>query len=179
MTQSFTDLTDPAWLTLFESVEESWFRLETLQVYNVNYERAEIEDFLRHGRLHREPGDWQRMLNRHAGAGRSLQRVHVVQEPLTDYLRYELAAYRLNSEAGEDIRLLPVPRSSWPDDLPMGGDFWLFDDREVWDMHYDDEGHFLRATRSASGSHLGECRHWRDIALNRSVSLADYLSDAA
>lgn len=161
------------------SVEHSWFRLETLRVYNVDYEREEIEDFLRHGRLHREPGDWQRMLNRHAEAGRSLQRVHVVQEHLTDYLRYELAAYRQNAEAGEDIRLLPVPRSSWPEGLPRGNDCWLFDDRNVWDMHYDDDGHFLRATRSASASHLGERRHWRDIALKRPVSLADYLSDVA
>jgi hypothetical protein len=179
VTECFTDLGDPSWLALFESVEESWFRLETLQVYEVDYERAEIEDFLRHGALHREPSEWQRMLSRHTKAGRTLQRVHVVEEPLTDYLRYELAAYRQNAEAGEDIRLLPVPRPSWPDDLPRGGDFWLFDDREVWDMHYDAEGHFLRATRSASTSHLDECRAWRDVAIKRSVSLADYLSNAA
>ena len=36
-----------------------------------------------------------------------MQRVHVVSEPLTDYLRFEITGYRLNVEAGEDVRILP------------------------------------------------------------------------
>ncbi|MGL4174724.1 MAG: DUF6879 family protein [Dermatophilaceae bacterium] len=144
---SLTDLDDPAWLGLFESVQESWFRLETLQVYDVEYEREEFELFLSTGRFDREPGSWQRMLTRHAEAGRSLRRVHVVEEPLTDYLRYEIEQYRQHSAAGEDIRLISVSSSGWPADIPRI-DFWLFDDREVWDMHYDEAGRFVKATRS-------------------------------
>jgi hypothetical protein len=175
---TFTDLDNPDWLALFENVEESWFRLETLQAYAVDYEREEFERFLSTGRLEREPGDWQRMIRRHVDAGRSLRRVHVVQEPLTDYLRYEIEAYRQNSAAGEEIRLLPVRSTGWPSGLPEDVDFWLFDDREVWDMHYDDEGRFVKATRSDSASHLDQCRRWRDAALAQSLDLADYLSPA-
>src|SRR3954452_20557518 len=102
---TFTDLDDPEWLALFERIESSWFRLETLQAYSVDYEHDEYDQFLRDGQLHRAPGPWQDMIREHAKAGRTLQRVHIVEEPLTDYLRYELAAYRQNSEAGEAIRL--------------------------------------------------------------------------
>jgi hypothetical protein len=114
----FTNLDDPDWLALFENVEESWFRLETLQAYAVDYERDEYERFLQTGRLDREVGDWQRMIARHAQAGRSLRRVHVIEQPLTDDLRYEFEAYRQNGEAGEEIRLVPVTSSAWPEGLP-------------------------------------------------------------
>ena len=175
----FDDLDDPDWLGLFENVQRSWFRLETLQAYLVDYERDEYERFLATGRLDRPVNDWQRMITRHTRAGRTLQRVHVVVEPLTDYLRYEVAAYQLNGQAVEDIRLIPVRAGSWPAGLPAGRDFWLLDDQEVWDMHYDDQGRFLKAIRSESPQYLNQCRQWRDIALNQAITLADYLRTAA
>ncbi|MGL5809353.1 MAG: DUF6879 family protein [Nocardioides sp.] len=178
MTEEFTDLESPDWLALFERVEESWFRLETLQVYTVGYEQAEFDGFLRTGRLDRPPGAWQQMLARHASVGKRLRRVHVVEEPLTDYLRYELAAYRRNAEAGEEIRLIAVSPPAWPDGLPRGIDYWLLDDREIWNMHYDSEGRFLRAVRSESADHLEQCRRWRDLTLEQSVSLVHYLRTA-
>lgn len=175
----FTVLDDPEWLALFEGVEHSWFRLETLQVYAVDYERAEYETFLREGRFDRPPGDWQTMMARHTQAGRQLRRVHVVVEPLTDYLRYEFAAYRQNNEFGEEIGIIPVTQSTWPARLPQNTDFWLFDDTEVWDMHYDTDGRFVEATRSHSDHHLAECRRWCDDALQLAVPLAQYLREAA
>ena len=44
---------------------------------------------------------------------------------------------------------------------------------------YDDEGRFLKATRSDSARYLSRCRQWRDIALEQAVTLADYLRTAA
>ena len=145
----------------------------------MDYERAEYDRFLAAGQLDRPPGEWQHMIRRHTNAGRRLQRVHVVVEPLTDYLRYELAAYMQNSEAGEDIRLIPVRGDDWPAELPQGDDFWLFDDADVWDMHYDSEGQFLKAIRAASSSRIEQCVRWRDVALAQAVTLADYLRTAA
>jgi hypothetical protein len=178
MISEFTTLDSAEWLSLFTDIEESWFRLETLQVYTVDYEQEGIREFLRTGRLDREPGRWQHMLQRHSKAGRNIQRVHVIEEPLTDYLRYELAAYEQNVGAGEDIRLIAVSPPEWPSGLPRATDFWLFDDREVWDMGYDNLGHFLSARRSTSQSHLKQCRQWRDEALRQSISLEAYTRSA-
>lgn len=171
----FTDLDDPAWLALFNDVGQSWFRLETLQTYAVDYEQHEFEQFQATGRLDRPWGAWQQMIRRHTEARRHLQRVHIVAEPLTDYLRYEFAAYRQNVEAGEDVRLLPVRAGDWPPDLPQGDDFWLFDNREVWDMHYDTDGRFIRAALNTSADRLQQCQAWRNAAAAQAVTLADYL----
>ena len=34
--------------------------------------------------------------------------MHVIEEPLSDYMRFELEVYAPNVEAGEDVRLIPV-----------------------------------------------------------------------
>jgi hypothetical protein len=175
----FTDLTDPGWTVLFENLQSSWFRLETLQVYDVGYEAAEYDEFLRTGQFHRPDDSWQQMIAAHVRAGRQLQRVHVVEEPLTDYLRYELAAYGVNSAAGEEIRLLPVAASDWPTNLPRGEDFWLFDDVAAFAMRYDEAGRFLAAEEVTGPKTLAEYRRRRDAALATSISLADYIRRAA
>lgn len=179
MTQRITDLDDPAWMALFTGVRASWFRLETLQVYDVAYEEAEYRDFLATGRLDREPGAWQQMISNHTRAGRRLQRVHVVREPLTDYLRYELAAYAHNGRAGEDIRIIPTTLDDWPSAIPEEYDFWLFDDTKVWEMVYDDCGRFSAARLVTEDDGVAECRRWRDTAIAQSIPLADYRVHAA
>lgn len=179
MSRRFTDLSDPEWQRLFQDLRSSWFRLETLQAYDVEYEAEEFQAFLRTGRADQEPQDWQRMIAAHTRAGRHLQRVHVVQEPLTDYLRYEFTAYEHNARAGEEIRIIPVQNHQWPAGLPEQHDFWLFDDRDAWDMQYDPTGRFLGAKQSDRAEEIEQRRRWRDTALAQSMPLADYIRRAA
>lgn len=174
MTDRYTDLDDPGWLRLFEDVQTSWFRLETLQVYAVDYEDHGQADFRRTGLADDGPSSWRAMISRHRTAGRQLQRVHVVEDPITDYLRYELAIYELNRRAGEDIRLIPVAAGGWPPGIPQATDFWIFDDQDVWDMTYDQKGRFVGASRDTSKQHLQQCREWRDVAMAAAMPLDDY-----
>lgn len=67
-------------------------------------------------------------------AGKRFQRGRVVTEPLTDYLRFELAVAPHNSAAGEEIRLLSADRAQGLD-LPSH-DFWLSDDERLAIMHF-------------------------------------------
>ena len=163
----------------FQNLTASWFRLETLQAYDVAEEHDSFAEFLRTGRLD-SPGDveWRAMISGHVAAGRSLRRVHVVEEPLTDYVRYEIAEYVRNHEAGEDIRLLPVPAGEWPDGLPRDTDFWLLDDGQpsesAWAMRYDDAGAFLGVDRVEDPDVIDTYRGWRDVAIAKSVPLNDY-----
>jgi hypothetical protein len=169
-----TSLDDPAWQALFTGLRASWFRLETLQSYDVHYEADEYRAFLKTGRLDRRAGDWQHMIAAHRRAGRSLQRVHVVVEPLTDYLRYELAAYAHNSRAGEEIRILATPAGEWPAGVPQGQDFWLFDDADAWVMAYDPAGRFVAAEQLTDADEIRRCLHSRDCAIRQSMPLEDY-----
>lgn len=179
MTVRLTDLDDPAWLRLFTDVESSWFRLETLQHYAVDYEEEEYAAFLATGRLSQPVGAWQQMITEHTRTGRRLRRVHVVEDPPTAYLRYELACYQRNAHAGEDIRLVPTPRGTWPTTLPRALDYWLFDDTNAWTMLYDPHGRFIAAEQTTDPTIVAQYRGWRDSALAQSIPLGEYLTRAA
>jgi hypothetical protein len=167
------DLADPEFGQLFTGVQSSWFRLETLQHYDVEYEHAEFAAFLRGEPLSAAPGPWQTMIREHVAAGRELVRVHVVEEPLSDYVRYELHAYEPNAEAGEEVRVIPVRRGAWPTGVPRH-DYWLFYDRRLWLMDYDTAGAFQAASLVDDPAAVDQHRHWRDTALERSMALSDY-----
>ena len=81
---------------------------------------------------------WDAVVGDARGAGKVMQRVHVVAEPLTDYLRFELDFYRGSIAAGEDIRILSA-RLATGLDLP-GFDYWLFDGERAAVMYYGGRG---------------------------------------
>ena len=114
---------------IFDWFGQSAFRLETLDHYAMEYEEEAVQRFLAG-----EPRDTSTSMGGCSGSeplcgGRRMQRVHVVSEPLSDYLRFEITGYRLNVEAGEDVRILPRQATAGLD-LP-DHDFWLFDGQQV------------------------------------------------
>jgi hypothetical protein len=166
-------VTDPRFGRLFTGVRRSWFRLETLQHYDAISERHSFAAFLRGEPIDTTPGPWQQMIRRHVDADRQLSRVHVVEEPLSDYIRFELEVYAPNVAAGEDVRLIPVATGTWPKDVPRH-DFWLFDDERLWLMDYDVNDAFQAARLVDDPAVIDQHRRWRDSALAQSIPLADY-----
>ncbi|MGH3904868.1 MAG: DUF6879 family protein [Pseudonocardiaceae bacterium] len=157
----------------------STFRLETLQNYGGSGEDAELAAF-RAGQP--RPADseldrWLEAIRDHVSAGRVLHRVHVVIEPLTDYLGWELSwGYALNVAAGEDIRIIPVPaEETWPEDIPER-DFWLFDASELYDMHYDPDGIWVGVEHITDPSRIVAACRWRDAALHHALPWQQYVS---
>lgn len=127
---------------LWAGVERSVFRLETLDAYDVPEEAERLAAFLT-GRAMppRTPGNdpYLERVARLTAAGRTVARVHVVGQPHSDYVRYELACYAENVAAGEQV--LIAERAGYLSNLVE--DFWLFDDRTVALMRYSPEGTFL------------------------------------
>ncbi|MEV7865556.1 DUF6879 family protein [Streptomyces sp. NPDC088124] len=163
-------LSGEAFARLFETFERTAFRLETLAVYDVAEEREEYERFLAGGEMGPEWYDnpWVRSMT---DKGKAVSRVHVLRSPLTDYLRYELAAYPGNITAGETIGIIDTaesPVSGLPDH-----DFWLFDDQHVFRMHYTPEGAFLGAD-PLPAARTAAYRAHRDRALAEAVPFAEY-----
>ncbi|MFI1205104.1 hypothetical protein K2224_04060 [Streptomyces sp. BHT-5-2] len=155
---------------LFESFERTAFRLETLPEYDVEEEREEIARFLAGEDMGPEWADnpWVRSMT---DKGKQVSRVHVLTSPLTDYLRYELAAYPGNIKAGESIGIIDFAEQAVKG-LP-GHDFWLFDDRQVYRMHYTETGAFIGGELLPPGK-LSEYQGYRDLALTHAVPFADY-----
>lgn len=153
------------------------FRLETLQEYRGSGEDEWIEAF-EAGATQPPPepaqDEWEAMIRGMTAAGTLFQRVHVVLEPLTRYLRFELAwAYPPNVAAGEDVRIIDAT-NAWPTDVPRH-DFWILDD-EVYDGVYDPDGtwHGVRPQRVPAA--LAASLRARQAAVTQSEPLQRYLA---
>lgn len=83
--------------------------METRQSYDVPAEADRVRAF-REGRpIPSPPTGWLQPVRDAVAAGKRMGRVHVVDEPLSDYLRFVLAVYRENAAAG---RVLGYGRGS-------------------------------------------------------------------
>lgn len=164
---------EEAWGELLRSYQRSSFRLEAQQVYSNPEENELLERFLS-GTLTMPSWEWRLSRSRERmAAGATKITVRVVVEPQTDYTRMELAIYPGIVAAGEDVRVIPVARGEWPDGLPHH-DFFLFDERQVWHMHYNDDLTFRGAELREEDDVLAEHLRWRDVALGLAMPLLDY-----
>lgn len=147
---------------LFTSFTHSAWRWECQTEYREPHEATAFRQFL----AGEEPDmsfttEWLANVRRATTEGRQFQRVRALTDPLTDYLRFEMAAAPANAEAGEDIRVLTA------DDTRRLGlpehDFWLFDDAVVAIMHFDEQG-MIAAELVEDEDVVARHRKWRDIA---------------
>jgi hypothetical protein len=164
---------DLAWC--LNNFKESAFRLEALPEYRVEQEAEWFAEWQRSGKVPELTPDndsWCKLVSEAKSAERRMERVRLVTTPLTEYERFELATFRDSVAAGEEIRV--CHRESWEriakaDNL---SDFWLFDDETTIMLKYDAEGRF-------QGTEDGErlvCIRQRDLALEHSIPLADFLA---
>ena len=159
---------------LFRSFQRTAFRLETQGEYRELVEQEPLRRF-RNG----EPADdswlnpWTdnvRVATRH---GRRFQRVRVLTDPLTDYLRFEMdLALRANIPAGEEIRSLTMAKAK---DLgiPIGLDLWMFDDDRVGVMHFGNQG-MLGLEMITDAAEIDRYRQLRDRAWNAAAPAEEW-----
>lgn len=165
---------------LYRGCSVSAYRLETLQHYDVTGDERYRTFAAGHPLPPPDPGKVEdlRLITQLTSAGRKVGRVHLIDQPLTDYLRYELAVYEENAAAGEDIRI--ADRAAWPDLLELRRDFAVFDAETK-------HGTAIVFDYSPSGRVLGYrvndyrdvVRHFRelyDLALSYSVPLTEFVT---
>jgi hypothetical protein len=161
--------------TALEAARHSIFRLEALQVYAGSGEDEALAAFRTGGEpvRPRDKDAYTAMVRAAVGRGCTVQRVHVVTEPLSEYLQWELRySYPLNVEAGEDVRIAVTATE------PRIPDFWLLDDRLVfWPVH--GVGGVLRGHQvTTDPTGLSGARYWRDATLRIAVPWAEYMQRA-
>jgi hypothetical protein len=178
--KKITSLESSEFTGLFTSYKKYAFRLETLQEYAVSYEDRPFRDFLAGHQRYTDPDHlpWVEMIADNEKKGLRMSRVHVVEEPLTNYLKFEILwPYKDNVDAGDDIRILPVAKGEWPKGLPHE-DFWLFDDNLVAKMKYDEEYGFVEALLTDEKNIVDECIQWMKRAKQDAISYDEYVSRA-
>lgn len=152
----------------------SVFRLETLPEYLVPQEADEFAAWQAGEPVplrtpENSPG--LARVQREVARGFRWYRVHILDQPLTAYLRFELYGYLLeNQPAGAEIYV--VDRDKHSDLAELHEDFIIFDDEIAVRMVYDNEGHFLYPEPVYD---IESYREMRDTAMRHAEPLNDYL----
>jgi hypothetical protein len=167
-------------LDMYSRASVEAFRLETQQRYAVPAEDEQFRAFTEGRPMPSDPRVDRSMQIIRAAAARGcrIRRVHVVDLPLTVYLRYELAAYRENIDAGEEVGI--AVRRWHPDLAGLTEDFVLFDPSSahaavVW-MRYDDQGQLAGLAYSDKPADLALAAGYRGAALTHAVPLREFMT---
>lgn len=153
------------------------FRLETLDHYDAPNESGPYARFLAGEPVDpawREP--WKKLVREVRTSGRIMERVKVVSEPVSDYVRFSLLhAAPASVEAGEDVRVLGRSNARHLGDWL---DFWLFDDDLTATMYYDyRSGRVRRVELDRRPKLIARLAEDRDKLLLRATPLAQYVAD--
>jgi len=169
MTMNLKDLDN-----LMDRASRSCFRLETLPQYLVPQEAEEFAAW-RAGnpKQPRTPDNsaWLAELEQIVARGIRWYRVHILDHPLSDYSRFELAGYGESQAVGQQTYI--ADRRDHAQLADMHEDFWLMDDEIVVRMVYDDEGHFLRPEPVDDASAYVRMK---DVSMACAEPLDDYLT---
>ena len=157
----------PEFAELFATFSRSAWRLETHPAYEVDEEQAAFERYRSTGELNvAYLADWLDGVRVATAAGKRFERVRVLTEPLTDYLRFEMAVAEHNAAAGEDVRTLDE-REARTLGLPQRHDFWIFDDERVAILHFSPTGRLLKVEIRDDPDTLTQHREWKTLARQR------------
>ncbi|WP_412516783.1 hypothetical protein K8Z49_41555 [Actinomadura madurae] len=157
---------------LFRSSSRA-FHLELRDSYGVDDENGPFRAW-----LNGEPDDyqwrtsWLDHVREVTSSGVSVQRLRVVSEPHTDYVRWEIAMDPANIEAGEDVRYFPrhlAKDIEFPDE-----DCWLFDDDTLVLSLFQPDGRSGGFALSDDLNLLETYRRVREAAWPRAIPSAHY-----
>jgi hypothetical protein len=172
-------LTGATFNQLFASFERTARRLETRDHYYVPVEREPFQRFLAglrddpDYRVVREP--WFASVRAVVAAGKRRQRIRVVPELLTDYLRFELSICRDNVAVGEDVRYL---RRDQANDLDLPDhDFWIFDSNRLALLYFTADDRLLGAEMLTDPDMVARHERWIDIAVEHATPYEQFLAE--
>ncbi|MGH3181035.1 MAG: DUF6879 family protein [Streptosporangiaceae bacterium] len=173
-------MSDVNLLDMYSRAAGEAFRLEAQQRYAVAAEDEQFRAFTEGRPMPSDPHVNRSMQIIRAATARGcrIRRVHVVDLPLTVYLRYELTAYRENIGAGEEVGI--AVRSWHPDLGELTEDFVLFDPGSihpdvVW-MRYNDQGQVAGLAHSDKPADLALAASYRETALAHAVPLSEFMT---
>jgi len=173
-------MSDVDLLGMYGRATQEAFRLEAQQRYAVPAEDAQFRAFTEGRPLPSDPrvNRSMQVIRSAVARGCRIRRVHVVDLPLTAYLRYEMAAYRENIDAGEEVGI--AVRSWHPGLAGLAEDFVLFDPGSehqamVW-MRYDDAGQLTGRIYSDDPADLARAARAREVALAHAVPLREFVT---
>lgn len=114
------------------------------------------------------------LFSRLAGVGCRVQRVRVVEKPISTYLLWELHSLRIRAQCGEDIRVItPEPLSTFERDHPVPETLTLGDE-VTYRILYDAQGEAEGAIRFLDPALTARCGAEIAVLHGQAEVLEDY-----
>lgn len=168
--------------TFWRATQKEFFKCEAQQAYDESGEE-EFLSLFRAGKItelkrmleddvKRSDSIWQESLSR----GISFLRIHVFSLPLTEYLRFELEAYDVQTGFGEQIWMVPIERLSIQDRAGLK-DFMMFDQARALIADYAGSGQLLGATATDEPKDLLELSSLRKRLLEAGIPWNKFWQD--
>ncbi|MGI0141029.1 MAG: DUF6879 family protein [Candidatus Micrarchaeales archaeon] len=157
---------------LWDSAKSNIFRLELLDKYDVEEERYPLQQF--RGGIFLESEEMKLWRERVAATKKravKVQRVHIVNLPLSDYLIFEIEGYKRTQKAGEEIFLLAQEEVSISEKI---SDFWMFDDQAAVELEYSKSGTYI-STHGVPSEKISELVEVKHKLLQRAVPLKEFI----
>ena len=146
---------------LLDSFRREAVHLEMRDVYATDIERSRFQTWLKGEPLDPESEaewwrPWREFMVRNQEQGKTLRRLRIVSEPVTDYIRFEWLDAAELVRAGEAVRWLPRREASAL--LLPGNDYWMFDRETVAFTHFSGDGHVLGHEMTTDPDIVRTCR---------------------
>lgn len=104
-------------------------------------------------------------------------RLRIIEDPLSSYLKWELAHFRLNAEEGEKIYIVNQAMVADLDLRYRLDDYTIFDRSLAFFLNYSDDGLFLHADLVSDRTVIAELVALSEEVLARSIPFEDYPVD--
>jgi hypothetical protein len=155
---------------LWKNLKREWFKVESLQDYSGEDDSQSLREWLAGNRevsrelLKKESRSW---LEEVKSSPAKIVRIHVVDYPLSQYLEWEIEAYKIgNIPAGEEVMLVDRKLINFP--VP---DFMIWDEKEVTVNHYDDLGALKEVDYYKEGEDISYFSELKKLLLQKAVSV--------
>src|SRR5271166_2755899 len=115
---------------------------------------------------------WREMMHRNQAAGRTLRRLRVISEPVTDYIRFEWQDADELVKAGEDVRWLPRQRASAV--ILPANDLWSFDNEIIVFTHLSGNGQIQGYEMTRDPALVARCLTAFEAAWRAAIPHSEY-----
>ena len=159
----------------FDRMEREAFRLQQLQSY-AGVKGPEWEAWQAGKPLPAITPESHPFLQKVAGytaAGRRVYDVHIIEWPLAEYTRYALAVIPMSAWDGSESFM--VDRETHADLATLTEDFWMFDEKRVALMRYDNQERFVEAAEPTESVDTYIAR--RHLAMKYAVPFEQWMAE--
>lgn len=151
--------------------------LEMRDIYSTDVEKDRFARWCGHEPLDpAEEAEWWRpwlaLMKDNSRQGKTLRRLRIISEPVTDYIMFEWLDAAMLVRAGEDVRWLPRRNASAL--LLPGNDFWMFDGETVVFTNFSGNGLVLDHWLTTDPEVVGRCKSAFEAAWALAIPHSQY-----